>query len=249
MFLVADISMLINLIMLVAGIITFFVQRPFKQPYNNLEVRQVDKSVLGEYISKSVVGLLCTFFLMVSVSMFWNAFGEILYSLSKHKDFMDAIENVHIPTASLNGLAPLLLFMYIFIMFLGGWLVYLTIKNIVGVFKSIKRMNQQKHPSLENDLIKAISRNGLNDTASVYQQLLKERINMKLYLHQWEYVSKALLFNEEYRKASELLQYIENVNSKRNSKNRDHFRTKRLIALINDEYLTKDIDKGNKRRK
>ncbi|WP_251452821.1 hypothetical protein [Staphylococcus capitis] len=231
--------MLINLIMLVAGIITFFVQRPFKQPYNNLEVRQVDKSVLGEYISKSVVGLLCTFFLMVSVSMFWNAFGEILYSLSKHKDFMDAIENVHIPTASLNGLAPLLLFMYIFIMFLGGWLVYLTIKNIVGVFKSIKRMNQQKHPSLENDLIKAISRNGLNDTASVYQQLLKERINMKLYLHQWEYVSKSLLFNEEYRKASDLLQYTESENSKRNTKNEPHYRTNKLIGLFENPLQKK----------
>lgn len=241
--------MLINSIMIIAGIITFFVQRPFKQPHNNLEVRQVSKNVLTEYICKAIVSLLCAFILMVSVSMFWNSFGEILYSLSKHKDFMDAIEHIHISTASLNGLAPLLLFMYIFIICLGGWLVYLTIKNIVGVFKSIKRMKQQKHQSLENEIIKAISRNELNDTASVYQQLLKERINLKLYLYQWEYVSKALLFNEEYRKASDLLQYIENVNSKRNSKNRVHFRTKRLIALINDEDLTKDIDKGNKRRK
>ncbi|MFW3619481.1 hypothetical protein [Staphylococcus caprae] len=171
--------------------------------------------------------------------MFWNAFGEILYSLSKHKDFMDAIEHIHIPTASLNGLAPLLLFMYIFIMFLGGWLVYLTIKNIVGVFKSIKRMNQQKHPSLENDLIKAISRNGLNDTASVYQQLLKERINMKLYLHQWEYVSKALLFNEDYRKASDLLQYTESENSKRNTKNEPHYRTNKLIGLFENPLQKK----------
>lgn len=241
--------MLINSIMLLAGIITFFVQRPFKQPYNNLDVKQVDKTILVEYICKTIVSLLCSFFLMMSVSMFWNAFGEILYNLSKHKDFMASIKHIHIPTASLNGLAPLLLFMYILITFLGGWLVYITIKNIVGVFKSIKRMKQQKHHSLENDLIKVISRNGLNDTASVYQQLLKERINMKLYLHQWEYVSKALLFNEEYRKASDLLQYIERVNSRRNSKNTVHFRTKRLIALINDEDLVKDMDKGNKKRK
>ncbi|MBF2224226.1 hypothetical protein H3967_11650 [Staphylococcus epidermidis] len=153
---------------------------------------------------------------------------------------MDAIDNIRISTASLNGLAPLILLMYILIVLLGSWLVYKAIKNIVGIFKTVKQMKKQNHQSLENDLIKVISCSELNNTASMYRQLLKKRINMKLYLHQWEYIAKALLFNEEYQKASDLLQYIERVNSKRNSKNTVHFRTKRLIALIDEEDLSKD---------
>ena len=232
--------MLINSIMILVGIITFFIQRPFKQPNNDLSVCYVDKTVLVKYISKSVVSLSCALFLMISVSMFWSSFGEILYSLSKHKDFMDAIDNIRISTASLNGLAPLILLMYILIVLLGSWLVYKTIKNIVGIFKTVKRMKKQNHQSLENDLIKGVSCSELNNTASVYRQLLKERNNIKLYLHQWEYIAKALLFNEEYQKASDLLQYIERVNSKRNSKNMVHFRTKRLIALIDEENLSRN---------